>query len=159
MFWASHVLLLSLIVPFAFSQTAQPPSKSVGSVEGVVAAVSTRDPLKKAWVTLHKADGQGMTSGALTDATGHFTLKDIEPGRYRLVAERSGYVRQEYGQPGPDSSGTILSISPGQSIRDIQLAMTPSGVLSGRVYDDDAESVVDAHVTAMKFIYHEGKRE
>jgi len=38
-------------------------------------------------------------------------MKDLEPGRYRLSAERNGYLRQEYGMRGQNTSGTILSFS------------------------------------------------
>lgn len=156
---AFRVLILGAFAPLAFCQTPQVPPAPTSSVEGIVVKAGTSEPLKKAWVTLRKAEGAGTSPGALTDAAGQFALKDVEPGRYRLGVERNGYVRQEYGQKGPDSPGTILDISPGQEIRDIQVAMTPSGVLSGRVYDDDAEAVVNANVTVLKFIYHEGKRE
>ncbi len=158
---AFRILILGAFVPLAFGQTTQVPPASTGSVEGTVVNASTREPLKKAWVTMRKEGGQapGTTLGNLTDATGRFALKNVEPGRYHLSAERNGFVRQMHGQQGPDSPETILNISPGQAIRDIQIAMIPSAVISGRVYDDDSEAVVNASVTVLKFIYHEGKRE
>jgi protocatechuate 3,4-dioxygenase beta subunit len=160
MYSALRVLLLSAFVQLAFSQTTQVPPVSTGSVEGTVVRADTREPLKKAWVALRsEVEGAGPTYGALTDAAGRFVLKDIVPGRYRLWADRNGFVGQAYGQRGPESAGTVLSISPGQTIRDVQVALYPSAVISGHVYDDDAEPVVNAHVNALKFSYQEGKRK
>ena len=42
------------------------------------------------------------------------SLKDIEPGRYRLFVAPSGYVDQEYGQRTPQTSAAILALTAGQ---------------------------------------------
>src|ERR1041385_3586235 len=72
----------------------------LSSISGTVVAADTREPLKKVSVMLMPADGQpngNPRSSTTTDATGHYVLKNIEAGRYRLSAFRNGYVRQEYG--------------------------------------------------------------
>ncbi|MBI4165001.1 MAG: carboxypeptidase regulatory-like domain-containing protein [Acidobacteria bacterium] len=159
MYSTLHVLVLSVFVSLAFSQTTQLLPVSTGSVEGIVVNAATREPLKKAWVTLERADGQGTSLGALTDATGRFALKDIESRHYRLSVERNGFVSQSYGQQVPESAGTVLTISPGQTLRDVQVALSPGAVISGHVYDDDAEAVVNASVTLMRFVYRGGRRQ
>jgi protocatechuate 3,4-dioxygenase beta subunit len=156
---AFRALMFVALAPLALCQTTPPPPAPTGSVEGIVIRADTREPLKKAWVTVRMVEGPGKSSGVLTDATGRFELTDIEPGRYRLRVERNGYVSQAYGQQGPRMPGTILSISPGQTVRDIQVAMIASGVLSGHIYDDDAEPVVNAQVSVLSFRYREGRRE
>jgi len=156
---AFRVLMLAAWAPLALCQTTQPPPVPKGSVVGTVIRADTREPLKKAWVSVHKIEGQGKSTGVLTDASGRFELTDIEPGRYRLSVQRNGYVSQAYGRRGSDQPGTILSISPGQTVRDIQVAMTTAGVLTGRIYDDDGEPVVNSQVFALSFTYREGRRE
>ena len=156
---AFRVLMLAALAPLAICQTTQPPPAPKGTVVGTVIRAATREPLKKAWVTVHKVEGQGKSSGVLTDGSGRFELTDIEPGRYRLSVERNGYVSQAYGRQGPEQAGTILSMGPGQTVRDIQVAMTTAGVLTGHIFDDDGEPVVNAQVSVMSFRYREGRRE
>jgi protocatechuate 3,4-dioxygenase beta subunit len=157
---ALRALLLFVLVPTALCQTTPPPPPTAtGAVEGVVARADTQEPLKKAWVTLERADGPGRSSGALTDAAGRFLLTHIEPGRYRLIADRNGFARWGGGGSGERHAQTVLSISAGQTVRDIRVAMMPAAVISGRVFDEDGEPVMNAHVTALRAAYNEGRRQ
>ena len=135
-------LFLALLTVFSAPQdSAKQPEKAQGcTVEGLVLKAGTEEPLKKAWLTLRLEGTQSQSFSATTDATGRFTLKDIEPGRYRLSVERNGYVRQEYGQRGS---------SP----------MVPAAVIAGRISDEEGEAAAGAVVQVMRFTYMRGKRE
>jgi len=65
--------------------------------------------LKKTWVTARTQERGGRNgSTTVTDAQGHFVLKDLDAGRYILVAQRNGYVNQTYGQKNAGEQGTTI---------------------------------------------------
>lgn len=154
---AASVLLLLLLqgVPSLPSATRQ---SDKCTIEGSVLSTGANEPLKKAVVVLRKAEGQDAGEAVMTDASGHFEFKGIEPGRYHLTATRNGYVRQPYGQKGPRSAGAILTLTPGQDLRDIVFKMIPAAAISGHVYDEDGDPVARAQVRALGRYYMKGQR-
>jgi protocatechuate 3,4-dioxygenase beta subunit len=143
--------------PEVLLSPAKPGEKCV--IEGAVLKATTGDPLKKAVLTLRRAEGHHQPKSATTDASGHFQLKDIEPGRYRLFAARNGYVDQEYGQRTPEASGAILTLTAGQHLKDISFRLIPAAVIAGHVRDEDGEPVTGAEVQALRFHYEKGQRK
>jgi Carboxypeptidase regulatory-like domain len=145
----------------AQSESRQPAVKpeDMCTIEGVVLKTATGDPLKKAVLTLTKAEGRNQPKNATSDASGHFQLKNVEPGRYHLYATRNGYARQEYGQRATHGSGTILTLTAGQHLKDISFRLTPAAVIAGHVYDEDGEPVAEVEVQALHFQYEKGQRK
>src|SRR5450432_4318230 len=97
-------------------QKEDPP----GRIEGQVVNAITGEPLKKASLILSPMQPRGgdiTPSSAMTDATGHFTISNITPGTYRLSAERTGFVRADYGATGPMRGGTTITVSSGQEFK------------------------------------------
>src|SRR5437773_942516 len=92
------------------SQLPATKPEDLGSIEGQVLNAATGEPLKKASVTLRALNGRGQTPAVSSDTSGRFSLTGVEPGRYRLFAERNGFVRQEYGARGPERTGTALTV-------------------------------------------------
>jgi len=129
------------------------------TIEGVVVKATTGDPLKKAVLTLTKVEEHGQPKSAASDASGRFQLKNVEPGRYHLYASRNGYARREYGQRATHGSGTILTLTAGQHLKDISFRLTPAGVIAGHVYDEDGEPIAEAEVQALRFEYEKGQRK
>ena len=112
-----NTLLLALLIlqaPASSGQTTATKPENKCSIEGVVVKATTGDPLKKASVTLQKADGRETPAMVTTGADGRFALKDIEPGRYYLSVDRNGYASADYGPKGANVTGIILALSPGQ---------------------------------------------
>ena len=129
------------------------------SIEGEVVKAGNGEPLKKARVTLRKAEGRDQPNTTATDTDGRFVLKDIEPGRYQLWVERNGYVRQEYGQRNPNRPGTTLTLQKGQRVRDVLFRLVPSAVIVGRVVDEDQEPLPSVQVQALRYRYVQGKQK
>src|ERR1051325_4185172 len=99
-----------------------PTPRQKGAISGKVMRSTDGAPLKKAVITLLPQQTPGPNFrqvSAMTDADGNFLLKDLEPGRYNLMAYRTGYVRQMYGQRRFGSSGTTLNLLEGQTIKEI----------------------------------------
>jgi protocatechuate 3,4-dioxygenase beta subunit len=152
-------LLLLLIASLAEAQLTSDPAAEKCTLEGQVVKAGTGEPLKRARVFLRPAESFRTRHFATTDTSGRFLLKDIEPGRYRLAAERNGYVRQQYGQQGPDHPGTILTLAPGQHFRDVVFRLLPTAVIAGRIYDEDGEPTPRVFVEALLLRYHRGRRQ
>lgn len=151
------VLLFAGLAVAAQKATMAPSEKC--TIEGSVVKVLTGEPLKRAWVVLRKAEGRESPVSTTTDSSGHFLLKDIKPGRYRLWVERSGYVPREYGERKHNTSGAILALEPGQHLRDIVFRLIPTGAISGRVIDEDNEPVAGVRVQALRNSYLRGRPE
>src|SRR6185503_19228270 len=91
-----------------------------------------------------------------TDGDGKFYLPAVPPGQYRLVTTAAGYARAEYGQRQYGNQGQVLSLTAGQSMRDVRVAMTAAGVISGRI-TEYGKPVSLADVVAVRPVYTEGQ--
>jgi hypothetical protein len=133
--------------------------KETCTVSGIVVKLAGGEPIKSAIVRLKKADDQSQGYRATTDAGGHFELKDVEPGRYRLEVSRSGFVTQQFGQKTPDDPGAMLTLLPSEDMRDRLFRLIPSAVIAGRIMDEDGQPLPRVMVSAMREVYNEGKRK
>jgi hypothetical protein len=158
------LLLLSFQIAPPGQQPPAPNPADLCTIQGVVEAAGTGEPLHKASVDAfpvanRRSNNQPQGGGAITDASGRFEIKDLAPGNYHLSIQRNGYVSQEYGQHNPGSGGTLLTLSPGQKVSNITVQLIPAAVISGHVLDEDGEPVVYAQVTALHFAYQNGQRQ
>jgi hypothetical protein len=63
-------------------------------IVGMVVKLAGSEPLRKARVQLQSADERTRSTSIVTDSSGRFELKGIEPGRYKLLVSRSGLSRK-----------------------------------------------------------------
>lgn len=141
----------------ALAALAQQPERC--TVEGQVLKAGSGEPLKKAQLVLRKLDACNVSYTAATGESGRFLIPGVEPGRYRLSAERNGYVRQEYGQRRANQPGTMLTLEPGQRRGDIVFYLVPFAVVSGRVVDEDGEPIPHVRLLALRANRESGRRE
>src|SRR6185436_10184354 len=139
----SHIALLGL---FAFL------SQAPVTIQGVITKAATGEGLSKAIVELQSIDAANANNSysATTSADGKFAFPNVPPGRYRLVANRAGYVRKEYRpivEAGPDRPNTT-----------IRLGMVQTGTIYGRIVDRAGQPLTNATVRALKTTYPDGKR-
>src|SRR5262245_33948323 len=148
------------------------PQQPRASIEGVVVKLGTGEPLANANVQLNLEDSQpGERLGgrprpredfhrtAKSDRTGRFIFENVTPGTYRLIATyEGGYVPAEFGQRSPTEQGASFDIAAGQKMTGVQLAMSPTGAVSGRVYGINGEPLGKAQVMAMRQVYKDGRR-
>src|SRR5438045_1441502 len=99
--------------------TTGPRSDKLCAIEGKVVNATTGVPLSSADLVLQKLGASQPPYSTSTDAAGHFAMRSIEPGRYKLAAERQGYVRTEYGARDYKQSGKVLTLQAGQQVSDI----------------------------------------
>jgi protocatechuate 3,4-dioxygenase beta subunit len=134
------------------------------TIQGVVVKAGTGEPLHKAWVDATPENArtrEDVEAGgsAETDAMGRFEITGLAPGRYHLSASRDGFVMQSYGQSDPSKPLIPWTLSPGQKLENIAFQLTPAGVISGHVYDEDGEPVLDGPVQALRYGYENGQRQ
>ncbi len=133
------------------------------TVEGTVTSSASGEPLRKANLMLIRADlspgSPAMSYAGVSDAAGHFVIHDINPGKYRLNVERSGFVRQQYGSKATLSAGTILSLDKSQKLKDINFKLTPHGIVAGRVLDEDGDPVPNVNIQMLRSAYMRGKKQ
>jgi len=102
---------------------------------------------------------QGQLSdvqAATTDSSGRFTVRNLAPGSHRVFATRDGFVRSEYGQRGT-RPGTPIDLLAGETKRNVNLSLTPMGVISGRVVDADGQPMPGAFVRVSRGTYNQGE--
>ena len=172
-----RALLLAVVLclpayPQPRTRTAAPPVAEVPAVrpeerctiEGSVQNALTGEPLRKANLTLRLAEGRpgggtGMSYTTSTDAAGRFTIANIEPGKYRLSAERTGFVDQQYGAKTPSQGGAIITLDKSQKLRDAAIRMTPHGVVAGRVLDEDGDPLANTNIQVLRSAYVRGRKQ
>jgi hypothetical protein len=154
--------LVFLLLPYLSSAQAPKstptPKTDECKISGMVVKLAGSEPLRKARVKLQSADDRRRSTSVVTDLSGHFELKGIQPGRYKLVVSRSGFVPQEYGQRKPNDPGAVLTLRPGQEVKDLLFRLIPSGVIAGRILDEDGEPLASVMVSALREVYDEGNR-
>ena len=152
----------------AAPQTVEPsPTKpdDLGAMEGQVTSVETGAPVKKAELVLQRVDLNRETASVPTsytttsDAGGKFAMKDLEPGKYRLSVTCNGFVRGSYGSRGPNRPGATLSLDPGQHLKQVDFKLTPHGVVTGRVVDQDGDPLANVNVQAQTYRRQDGRKQ
>lgn len=153
-----HGPVLTLFLLWTSGQqllAANPAEKCV--IEGRVVNALTGEPLRKARVEVRNLDGR-QAPGAITDASGTFVITGVDPGKYRLRADRSGFIRGEYGARFPERPGAILSLEPGQRLKDAEVRLVPQSAISGRVVDQDFEPTPSADVFCLQPSFVKGEQ-
>ena len=136
------------------------------SIAGVVLRADTREPIAGAGVFAAPAGQEGgwllrqLTATAppfslpqaTTDGRGRFLITDLNAGTYLVVAQRSGFARQQdalhAGLP-----GTRLTVVAGRALHNVVMSLVPGGVISGRVTNDAGEAVAGMTVLIQRSGY------
>ncbi len=144
----------------------QPVPAKLGAMEGRVLNSKTGEPIRRVNITARAFSGQGGITlsmqgaaayAATTDAEGKFRMDTVEPGRYLLFAERQGFVRQQYGARNNFSMRTIITLAAEQELKALEFKMTPHGIITGRVLDEENEPLARANVQVLQKRYVRGK--
>ncbi|HUE23275.1 MAG TPA: carboxypeptidase regulatory-like domain-containing protein [Bryobacteraceae bacterium] len=78
-------------------------------------------------------------------------MKDIEPGKYDLSAQRPGFGNGAYGP--------TLSLDAGQRLSGIIVRLTPNAVVTGRILDEDGEPLAGVNVSSWRYAQGSRKKE
>ena len=145
------------------AQSAAPPPEvkpeDKCSIEGTVVSVTSGETLKKVHLTLRPIGQAGIPVGTVTDSAGHFLIDGVDPGRYSFFAQRTGFVPQTYSAQGSTRQNTTLTLTNGQKMTQIVFKLTPQGVITGHVVDQDGEPLARVQLTLQRFAYQRGRRQ
>ncbi len=143
------ICVLALVASgIAQTHANEPKVPAKASLQGSVVKEPSGEPLKKAIIELiaeNQEEGGNYT--ATSDADGHFRIPDIQPGRYRIFVERTGYI--EVDEKNRRSEGFIVSLEAGQELKDQLLRMLAAAALTGRVLDEDGDPMANVEVTVL----------
>jgi hypothetical protein len=136
------LIVSALAIPVAAQNTPEDPPPAI--VEGSVINIQNSRTIPRATVTLLHLKGTGSKSQR-ADGRGHFLFRNVEPGIYRLMADRAGFFsddrKREY-QP-------IFEIAAGEHVKDIPVRLIPSALVSGKVRDEYNDPVQDAEIRVL----------
>ena len=129
---------------------AETPKK--GTISGRV-VTNNGEPLRRATVVIEEvkyADGGSETVGDTTTGdNGEFSFPDLAPARYRLEAEKSGYVAGRFPQ-----TKALVRLTAGDTINDITLRLVSVCAVTGSVLDGNGDPLAKAVIRLLQYKYY-----
>jgi hypothetical protein len=141
-------------VSLALAQLPQAPASLEGRSTDAAGA-----PLRKTALTLRASGGtQPQTLySATSDSAGRYSFDAVEPGTYTLSAERAGFLPKMY-RGSPHVTMWQITLTAGQHLKEINLALTRAATISGSVLDSDGDPVAGIAVSLGRPGYQNGRR-
>ena len=99
-------------------QTPVPPA----TVKGHVVYTDGR-PVVRATVRIVPVGRIPISKGTTTDEDGSYGFADIEPGRYRIVAGKPGFVSVGLRQRTLDEEPVVLDLKSGQDVEHVDITL------------------------------------
>jgi protocatechuate 3,4-dioxygenase beta subunit len=137
------------------SATQSTPS---GAIRGRIFGANGR-PIIRAQVQLAQAESGRSLGFASTDEEGRYEFTRLAAGEYRLTAGKTGYLVMEYGQRRAFERGTPLTIADAAVLEKIDLTLPQSGVIAGRLLDENGDPVEGAMVQLFQARFTDGRRQ
>jgi protocatechuate 3,4-dioxygenase beta subunit len=149
-------LLIPLLSAGVLAQAPVPSTAKRATVQGIVTKDPDGQPVKKALIELI-AENQSEDGNytAETGPDGTFRIENVMPGRYRLFAERTGFL--DIGKQ-MRSDGQVLSLREGQEVTGVHIRLQAAAVIRGRVTDEDGDPMQGAEVAVMRQTFASGHR-
>jgi hypothetical protein len=133
------LIALALASPLVAQSIPEDPPPAI--IEGSVINIQNSRTIPRASVTLLRVKGTGSKSSR-ADGSGHFIFKNVEPGVYRLTAQRQGFFsderKREY-QP-------MLEVVAGEHVKSMAVRLMPAATVSGEVVDEFNDPVQDVEI-------------
>ncbi|MBA2304931.1 MAG: carboxypeptidase regulatory-like domain-containing protein [Acidobacteria bacterium] len=129
-------------------------------IRGRVVRADTGEPLRRVQVRVDEWSTGDLSGPAatMTDAEGRYELTQLPAGRYQLKARRGGYVEVAYGQRRPFERGRPLELGERAVLQNIDFALPPGAVVTGRVVDETGEAFAHVAVSLAGRRYIDGAR-
>ncbi|HLW52009.1 MAG TPA: carboxypeptidase-like regulatory domain-containing protein [Candidatus Angelobacter sp.] len=135
---------------------AQQPAETPGeraSLEGTVVNAQTGRVVPRANVVVRNLKRMAEARSVHADGQGHFLIKNVAPGSYRLTAEHQSYfsgTRHQIFQYRVD----LVS---GEQRGGITLTLQPAGVVTGQITDENSEPLQHVQIQLLDRVYRGGR--
>jgi hypothetical protein len=154
-------LRLAVLILSAFSLYAQQPAavSEKCALAGTVFDAMTGTPLAKAEVVAQDPEHHKPGASTTTDTKGNFRIVDLDPAQYRIRASHNGYLDAYFGARKSFQSGTIITLTGGQTLEGFQVKLSPFGVIAGVVRDADGDPIDNASIVLYASRFSKGERK
>ncbi len=151
------LVITSVSLSFAADSAKPKPGTIQGSVSDAVKGIPlanasiTLTPLRR-YTPLTPDDPTGLVL-ATSGPDGKFTLDDVSPGEYFLIARKNGFIDRSYGSKASWKSGIPIRVLSGDHIKDLSINLLPGAVIGGIVENEDGEGLANVTVRALQYRY------
>jgi len=117
-----------------------------GAIEGTVVNEATRDAVRGAQIVVGSDAGVPPT---VTDANGHFALRNLAPGTYFLVAQHPEFPLVTTGLAA--SHPLTVTLMADEQQRGLVISLTPGGSITGRILNEEGKPAAGCHAQALQY--------
>ncbi len=118
------LMVIAATVTAAIAQNAPQAQPATGSISGVVRDAGTGTPMPEVQVSVNPSQTE-----MATDSQGHYTLRGLAPGTYRVAAH------------GQTTGVKHVTLAAGQDLTSIDFALRAFAQISGKVLDENKEPI------------------
>lgn len=127
-------------------------------VEGKVKNAITGERVANARVEVRTAETSLLVYAVQSSTDGSFHFPSVRSGHYKVSASAPGYLSAEYGPKRLHGANVALNLSDSDRLANLEIALTPAGVISGTVLDSSGQPVVLGDVFLLQAVQQEGGR-
>ncbi len=138
---AGKTILIALVLAISYGAAAEEPQAAI--VEGTVINAQNSRTIPRASVSLLGIKGGSQSTRA--DGSGHFIFQRVEPGQYKLSAERQGFFSDEHHR----EYQPVFDVAAGQHLKNLPVRLMPTAVIAGEIVDEYNDSLQNVEVTLL----------
>lgn len=138
-------------VILALGALAQEPMTSSGStsatpfqISGVLVDEINGQPIRHARVAITPVTKPDAYTTIITQESGQFVFPNLTPGKYRLSAQKRGYLTRSFNQH--DGFSSAIMVGADQNSSNLLFKLPRESVISGVVSDEAGEPVRNAQI-------------
>ncbi|OLD57474.1 MAG: hypothetical protein AUI64_00395 [Acidobacteria bacterium 13_1_40CM_2_64_6] len=136
--------------------TPATPATTSGIIRGRVVGADGR-PVKQVVVRVLGTTVR-MQRGGLTDENGRYELKDLAGDTYTITINHSRFFAIDTARRTP-SAGKRVTLRNGEVLEHVDIVVSRTSAITGRVTDEDGEPVEGAQVQALQLRFANGRRQ